>query len=237
MSDNKVQFGIKEFKEALPSHMKKNVDMHLIDKVNAIIESDDDREAFKEDIIGLSTILKEGKFKLENYVCAVKYIRHKMMGKTNTEAYKLTFPEKYAKWIDMGKTSKDISAATTIYNKGKLVNLVREAAMIPVYVYNADIYQEAINTQVEIMRNDKVSPKVRSDAANSIMSHIKPPEVKKVELDLGITENSALAGLKEVSARLAEQQRQSLQDGSMTAKEVAEQTFAVIDNDTGEIEE
>lgn len=234
--ENKVQFGIEEFKDALPVQMKKNVNMNLIDRVNAIIDSDEDKEAFKEDIIGLSTILKDGKFKLENYVCAVKFVRYTMMGRTNTEAYKLTFPEKYAKWIDMGKTNKDISAAVTIYNKGKLVNLVREAAMIPVYVYNADIYQEAINTQVEIMRNTNVSPKVRSDAANSIMSHIKPPEVKKVELDLGVSEDSALTGLRDVTAKLIEQQKKALESGSLSAKEIAEQNFVVIDNDTGEVD-
>lgn len=228
---------MQDFKDAIPQQMKKNVNVALMDKVNDILEHDEEREAFRSNILGMSHVLKEGKFKLESYVNAVRYISFTMMGKTNQESYALTFPEKIKEWDARGKSAKDISAAVCIYNKSKLVNLVREAALIPAHIYNADIFQEAINTQAEIMRDPKASHKVRSDAANSLMTHLKRPESQKVELDIGVKEDSAIDQLRQQTAKLVEQQRTMIAAGGMTAKEVAEQDIVIINNDTGEIDD
>ena len=222
-----------EFKDALPAQMKKNVNQDLIDKVNTIMANDDEREQFRDNIIGMSYVLKEGKFKLDSYVNAVRYIGFTMMGKTNQESYALTFPDKLKDWNMKGKTAKDISAAVAIYNKSKLVNLVREAAMIPAHIYNQDIFQKAINIQLELAMNAS-SEKVRSDAANSLMTHLKAPETKKVELDIAVKEDSAIANLRETTAKLIEQQKAMLASKGMSAKEVAEQNIMIID---GEYEE
>ena len=222
-----------EFKDALPVQMKKNVNQDLIDKVNAIMDSDEEREQFRDNIIGMSYVLKEGKFKLDSYVNAVRYIGFTMMGKTNQESYALTFPDKLKQWNMKGKTAKDISAAVAIYNKSKLVNLVREAALIPAHIYNADVFQEAINVQAELMRTAN-SEKVRSDAANSLLTHLKRPETQRVELDIAVKEDSAIASLRETTAKLVEQQKAMLASSGMSAKEVAEQNIMIID---GEYEE
>lgn len=224
-----------DFKSALPAHMKKNVNKDLIDKVNDIMTKDEEREQFRENIVGMSYVLKEGKFKLESYVNAVRYIMFTMMGKSNQESYSLTFPDKVNDWHTMGKTAKDISSAVAIYNKSKLVNLVREAALIPAHIYNADVFQKAINTQVELMTSAK-SEKVRSDAANSLLTHLKQPETKKIELDIGVKEDSAIANLRETTAKLVAQQKAMVDAGMMNAKEIAEQRLTVIDGEFTEIE-
>lgn len=235
MSNDMIQktevMTMNDFKDALPAQMKKNVNVQLMDKVNAILAEDEEREAFRSNIIGMSHVLKEGKFKLESYVNAVRYIGFTMMGNNNQMSYSLTFPEKIRDWDARGKSAKDISAAVAIYNKSKLVNLVREAALIPAHIYNADVFQEAINEQAKIMRDPTVSAKVRSDAANSLMTHLKRPEKQKVELDIGVKEDSAIANLRETTAKLVEQQRTMIAAGGMSAKEVAEQEIVVIEHD------
>lgn len=220
---------IEDFKNAMPAQMKKNVSIDLMNRVNDILAHDEEREAFRSNILGMSHVLKEGKFKLESYVNAVRYIGYTMMGNTNQHSYALTFPDKIREWDDRGKSSKDISAAVAIYNKSKLVNLVREAALIPAHIYNADIYQEAINMQVKIMNDNTVSPKVRSDAANSLLTHLKRPETKKVELDLGVKEDSVLTSLRETTAKLVAQQNMMIKGNVLSTQEVAEQVFEVID--------
>lgn len=216
-----------EFKNALPVQMKKNVNQDLINKINKIMDDDDEREQFRDNIIGMSYVLKEGKFKLDSYVNAVRYIGFTMMGKTNQESYALTFPKKLMDWNAKGKSAKDISAAVAIYNKSKLVNLVREAALIPAHIYNADTFQEAINVQAELMRTAN-SEKVRSDAANSLLTHLKRPETQKVELDIGVREDSAIASLRDTTAQLVAQQKAMLKSGGMNAQEIAEQKMVVV---------
>lgn len=225
-----TQMTTTEFKDALPAQMKKNVNQDLIDKVNKIMANDDDREQFRDNIVGMSYVLKEGKFKLESYVNAVRYITFTMMGKTNQESYALTFPDKMRAWNTQGKTAKDISSAVSIYNKSKLVNLVREAALIPAHIYNADVFQEAINVQAELMRSAN-SEKVRSDAANSLLTHLKRPETQKVELDIGVKEDSAIASLRDTTAKLVEQQKAMLKSGAMSAQEVAEQKMVIMEGE------
>lgn len=222
-----------EFKDCLPIQMKRNVNTDLMSKVNDLLEHDDQREAFRSNIIGMSHVLKEGKFKLESYVNAVRYIGFTMMGNTNQASYALTFPSKVKEWDARGKTAKDISSAVAIYNKSKLVNLVREAALIPAHIYNADVYQQAINKQAEIMNNSDASFKVQSDAANSLLTHLKRPEAQKVELDIGVKEDSAIANLRNTTAKLVEQQRAMIANGGMSAKEAAEQE--VVINQNGDI--
>lgn len=211
-----------EFKLALPPQMKRNVNTQLIDRINSILTDDVERDSFRDNIVGMSYILKEGKFKLDNYVSAVRYVGFSMMGKKNQESYALTFPDKIRDWNLAGKSAKDISAAVAIYNKSKLVNLVREAAMIPACIYNADVFQEAINTQATLMRTAN-SEKVRSDAANSLLTHLKPPEVKKVELDIGVKQDSAIAALRDTTAKLVAEQRAMIGSGQLSAQGIAEQ--------------
>lgn len=219
-----------EFKDALPVQMKRNMNQHLLNKVNAILADEDERDAFKDNIIGMTHILKDGKFKLEDYVNAVRYIGFTMMGKSNQESYSLTFPDKVKRWNKLGKTAKEISSSVSIYNKRKLVNLVREAALIPAHIYNADVFQQAINTQAELMLHAN-SEKVRSDAANSLLTHLKRPETQRVELDIAVSEDSAIAALRDTTAQLVAQQKAMLQAGGMDAQEIAEQRLVVIEGE------
>ena len=211
-----------EFKEALPAHMKKNVNTHLLDKVNTLIASDTERETFRDNIIGLSHVLKEGKFKLDNYINAVRFISYTMMGKSNQESYSLTFPDKMRQWQQLNKSPKDISSAVAIYNKSKLVNLVREAAMIPVHVYNVDLFNEALSVQANLMRDQKVSPMVRQQAAACLIKELRPPETQKVELDIAVKEDSAIAALRDTTAKFVAEQKAMINGGIMNAKDVAE---------------
>lgn len=85
---------------------------------------------------------------------------------------------------------------------------------------NAPLYQEALNVQAELMRNAR-SEKVRSDAANSILNQLKINEAKKIQLDIGIKENDAIAELKATTLELVAQQRAMIESRVMNTKEIA----------------
>ena len=65
------------------------------------------------------------------------------------------------------------------------------------------------------------SEKVQSDAANSLMIHLKPPEEKQVNLSIGLEETDSIKELKATIATLAEVQVNSIESKKWTAGEIA----------------
>jgi len=217
---------IDQFKQALPANLKKSVNPSLIAEINKKLNDPDMYETYRENLLGYTHVMKEGKFKVSSYIDAVKYVSYKLMGKTNIDAFSLTFPDKVKRWQTQGVASKDIASYVTAYNKSKLVNLIYEQTLTPFWVINQDVYQKAINTQLELMQTAQ-SEKVRSDAANSILTHLKPPETKKVELDIGLKEDSAINALRDATAKLAEQQIEAIRSGKQNAQEVAHSSLLI----------
>lgn len=223
---------LEQFKEALPDKIKKSVSQELVDKVNQTLSEPELYEAYRENLLSYTKVLTEGRYKVSDYVNAVRYVSHKLMGCTNIEAYSKTFPDKIQRFSVQGVSSKDIASYVSIYNKSKLVNAIFEQTLIPSFVLNQDLYQKALNTQAELMITAR-SEKVRSDAANSLLTHLKPPEVKKVELDIGVKEDGSIQHLRKATLELARQQRLMLEAGMMDAKAIAQQSLVI---DMGEAE-
>ena len=223
---------VEEFKEALPAKLKKSVNQSLIDQINQTLSDPDLWESYRENLISYTSVLQEGKFKMSNYLDAVKYVSHKLRGLTNKRAYALTFPHKLARWQQQGVSEKDQSSYISAYNKSKLVNLIYEQTLIPTWVLNQDLYQQALNTQAELMLTAN-SEMVRTTAANSILQQLKPPETQKVELDVNVKEDSSIAELRRTTMELAAQQRAAIQSGTMDAQEIAHSKIIV----DGEYEE
>jgi hypothetical protein len=221
------------FRTALPDKVKKTVNQELLDSINKTLNDPDMYETYRDNLISYASVMADGKFKMESYVSAVKYVSHKLMGATNIAAYVKTFPDKYQDFINRGVDTKDIASYVTAYNKSKLVNLIMEQTLIPSYVLNQDLYQKALNVQAELMLTAK-SEKVRSDAANSLLTQLKMPEVNKVQLDVNVKEDGSIAALRESTLELVKQQRLMVEAGAMNAQEVAHSKL-VIDVESREL--
>lgn len=216
-----------ELKEALPSHLRSAVSDALVQKVNTLAADPEEARVVRDNMVSYTSVLAEGRFKVEDYVNAVVYVSHKLLGNSNQAAWKKTFPQRYQTLVARKATEKDISAYVAAFNKNKLVNLIMEQSLIPTWVLNADIYQKAINTQFDLMTDDKISPKVRTEAANSLLTHLKRPETKKVELEIGARENSGMDELRGLMAQLAERQQALIAQGANT-REIAHQSLRDI---------
>ena len=217
---------IEQFRMALPDKVKKSVNQELIDSINNVLIDPEMLESYRDNLVSYTKVMADGRFKVPEYVNAVRYVSHKLMGCTNIEAYTKTFPDKYTRFVANGVQAKDIASYVTAYNKSKLVNLIFEQTLIPSYVLNQDMYQRALNVQADLMVNAK-SEKVRCDAANSLLTQLKMPEVTKVELDIGIKEDSSINVLRQATLELARQQRLSMEAGQMTAEGVAHSKLTI----------
>lgn len=209
-----------ELKQALPKSIRQGVSAKLMQSLNRLINSPELSHNFKDNLLGFTTVMKEGRFKLTDYINAVRYVSYRLLGSTNIEAYTKTFPDRFNRMVAEGLSDKQISSYVAAYNKTKLVTMVYEQSMMPSYIVNADIHQKAINTLAELMLTAK-SEKVRADAANALVGHLKPPEVRKFELNVKQTEDSSISELREATIALARQQRAMIEAGMKNAQEVA----------------
>lgn len=211
---------VEQFKEALPAKLKKNINTEVIDQINELLADPDMYEQYRDNLMSYTNVMMEGKFKLSSYISAVKYVSHKLMNCTNLLAYTKTFPDKYADFLARGVSSSDISSYVHAYNSSKLVNLIYVQTLTPIAVLNNHMVQKALNVQADLMVNAK-SEKVRSDAANSILTHLKLPETQKIELDIGVKGDSSIDALRASTMELVAMQRRMIEAGSMSATEMA----------------
>lgn len=211
---------IEQFQEALPEKMKKSVNKEIIDQINKTLSDPELYEQYRDNLLSYTRVMQDGKFKITQYLDAVRYVGFKLMGMTNQEAYNRAFPEKLARFMLQNVQAKDIASYVTAYNKSKLVTLLYEQTMIPTSILNQDLFQKALNVQAELMMTAN-SEKVRSDAANSLINALKPPETKKVELNVGMREDQSISSLREATLELVAQQKQMIQSGLVNAQQVA----------------
>lgn len=214
---------LEEVKETLPKHLKSVVTQALVDKVNNIAADPEMAEHIRQSFVSYTSVLQEGKFKTEDYLSAVAYVSYKVMGYTNQESYKRTFPKRYTDMVARGMDDKVISSYVAAYNKNKLVNLILEQTLVPTWVLNQDLYQKAINVQAELMLGAQ-SEKVRTEAANSLLTHLKKPETKQVELNIGVKEPEGLNELRDMMTSMAQRQQDLIGQG-VTTREIAHQKF------------
>lgn len=211
---------VEQFQQALPDKMKKSVNQELVDSINQTLGDPESFEYYRNNLLSYTKVIQDGRFKIQEYINAVRYVSFKLMGCSNIDAYSRTFPDKIQRFSAQGVAAKDVASYVTAYNKSKLVNLIYEQSLIPSYVLNQDMYQKALNVQAELMLTAK-SEKVKTDAANSLLTHLRPPEVKKVELEIGTKEDSSIAQLRQATLELAKQQRLMLEAGAANVQEIA----------------
>ena len=201
-----------EIAKALPPNLKSAVTDQLVDMVNNITQDQMAAENIRENFISFAHVMKEGRFKTEDYLNAVAYVSYKHMGLSNKDAYFKVFPSRHAHLVAKGTSEKDIAAYVAAYHRGKLVNLIMEQSLVPVWIVNQDLFQRALNVQADLMMN-AASEKVRSDAANSILTNLQKPKDSMTNINLDLRENSGMQELKDTLAQLAQGQRSAIEGG------------------------
>ncbi len=217
----KDQLSLQELRNAVPKKSKNTVTQELVDTINQMAYDEEFMQDYRNNILGYVGILKDGRYKVTDYLNAVRYVSFRLMGNNKITSYIKTFPDRYEKFLLKGASAKTISSYSTSYSKGELVIQLLEQSMVPVYIMNQDMFQEALNKQKSIMNNDEASFKVQSDAANSLLTHLKPPEEKKVDIQIDVKQHSYIDDLRKSAEEFAEKQVNSIAAGEKTAQEIA----------------
>ena len=202
---------------------KRKVSKDLVAKLHRLASDDEFADAYKSNIITYASILKNGRYKVEQYINAVKFVTHRVSGMSSFDAYNLVFPEKIKMWEEEGRDGKRMSVNISIFSNGDLVVAIMEQAKIPTHILNHGLFQEALNVAADIMRNSG-SDLARVKALDSILTNTKSPEVSKIELDVGIKQNSIIGDLRSVVQDMAILQAKDIEAGK-AVKLIAESTI------------
>ena len=222
-----------QLQASMPKKFRHNVTDDMITFINST-EGDEFRDIYKDNLVSFADVIEKGRYKMLDYINAVKFVSYKLIGDSNTIAYAKTFPERYQRLVDKNTPAKTIASFSTAYNKGDLVHKILERTLVPVHILNMDVHQEAINTQAELMRSAK-SETVRQKAAECLITQLKAPEAAKIEVDVSYN-NSSIDDLRETTRALAQQQLKMIQSGAVTAEHVAHSDIIARKQDTVETE-
>jgi len=224
------QLTIDQFQRVLPKQVKAKLTPDMIKNINGVISDPGIRDNYRDNLLSYTNVMQDGKYKIQSYIDAVRYVSHKLMGSSNVEAYTKTFPNRYQRVVNENKhlepeaIGKILSSYVAAYNKTKLVVKVFEQTLVPSHILNADMYQKALNRQAFLMTHAS-SEKVQSDAANSLLTHLKMPEVNKIELDIGVKQDKSIDMLRAATLELAKEQQAAIKRGDVTAKDIAHSTI------------
>lgn len=221
---------VESLKSSVPTPIKSCITPDLVDLLNNVAADQTTAELIRENFISYSGILNDGRYKTEDYLNAVKYVSYKLLKNTNQDAYIKTFPDRYAKLLANGTASKDIASFVSAYSKNKLVTKLLEQSLVPFWLLNQDLRQEALNVQVDLMRNAN-SEKVRSDAANSVLSHLEQPKEAIAPISIDLRESKGLNELREALTSLAQAQLSAISKGTSVHEIVTQDIMDVTPKD------
>jgi hypothetical protein len=210
---------IEAVKKLVPKAQRVLITQEFLDRLEAGVGNSVIADQIKENFLTYLGVLSTGKFKIEDYISAVKFISHKLMGKSNIDAYVATFPERYQRLRDEGQ--EQIDSFVSAYSKNKLVMRIYEQTIVPSHVLNAPLHQEALN---ELARMIKTLPDGQNKikACEAILNYTKAPDVIKGELTIGLDQQETITELRNVTEELAEMYKGMLEKGHKSLKQIAE---------------
>ena len=211
---------LESVRKLVPKNQRTLITQEFLDKLEASVNDNLVAEQFKENFVTYLNVLSKGKYKMEDYINAVKYVSFKLLGYSNINAYTATFPERYERLKTEGQTQ--IEAFVSMYNKNKLVMQIYEQTIVPSYVLNAPMHQQALNTLAAMIIDDDVRGMTKVKACEAILQYTKQPDVVKGELTIGIEQSDTINDLREITENLADTYRMMLEKKGMRLKDVAE---------------
>ena len=168
---------------------------------------------------------------LQDYLNAALFVTYRNTGDTKVKAYTKTFPDRVQRMQREGQSMTHLNSYADIYSKNQCVIDIQAKMLLPTHIVCHDLFYEAMRVTVNIMNDDKVSPKVRVDAANNIMNHTKQPEIKKQELDIKINDSNEIEQLKQALFDLSAKQRNDIIEGNYSVVDVINQNIYIEDKD------
>lgn len=211
---------VDKLKSLFPSK-KAAITQETADIIN-LVQKDPEFDGHKllNNLVSLQAVMTKNSSSMNEYIDAIRFCAYIEAGETLIESYKRTFAYRdfVQERLDVpsGSTEyKELSSAATRYRKSPIVVDILTQANVPLYLmFQGTTYEAVIVLSKEM--HDAAHAKDRIAAAKAILEHVKPPENVKIELDVGVKENSAVQNLQDQLAKFAKSTTVHLEAGSAT---------------------
>jgi hypothetical protein len=205
---------------ALPSR-KNAITQELVDVLN---EVKDEAEFQGEPLLNTAVVYEKlminNKASVREFVDAIRFCAYLVtMDDNYTEAYKKTFyyrdfvKERISADTKSIKYAELTSAASRYRRNNKLVADLLVYSQAPLEIMFLGWRYKAVGVLADTMMNAKLD-RDKINAAKELLVATKGPETKRIELDIGVKENSAIASLNEQLSVMAGKQVMLLESGA-----------------------
>lgn len=211
---------IEDVQNALPSR-KNAITQELVDVLN---EVKDEAEFQGEPLLNTAVVYEKlminNKASVREFIDAIRFCAYLVtMDDNYTEAYKKTFyyrdfvKERISADTKSIKYAELTSAASRYRRNNKLVADLLVYSQAPLEIMFLGWRYKAVGVLADTMMNAKLD-RDKINAAKELLVATKGPETKRIELDIGVKENSAIASLNEQLSVMAGKQVMLLESGA-----------------------
>lgn len=211
---------VEDVQNALPSR-KNAITQELVDVLN---EVKDEAEFQGEPLLNTAVVYEKlminNKASVREFIDAIRFCAYLVtMDDNYTEAYKKTFyyrdfvKERISADTKSIKYAELTSAASRYRRNNKLVADLLVYSQAPLEIMFLGWRYKAVGVLADTMMNAKLD-RDKINAAKELLVATKGPETKKIELDIGVKENSAIASLNEQLSVMAGKQVMLLESGA-----------------------
>lgn len=162
-------------------------------------------------------------YTLTDYINAIRYCSYlESNGGNSAQAYAKTFGHRefVQRCTAEGRSLQDksnLTSASTRYRKSPLVVKILTQSEVPLYLMFQGYRYKAINVLVDRMENAKYD-KDRINAADRLLTHLKPPENVKIELDVGVKKDEIVSKYESLLENMVKRQKELLASGEQLDK-------------------
>lgn len=232
---------VEDIKRAIPSR-KNTITQELVDIINhSLTEPEFQGESLLETASTYEKVIQSrAGISVKDYLYAIKFCAYLVSVDDNfTEAYRKTFfNREFVKERANAPTDsvgyKELTAAASRYRRSKLVVDILTLSQVPLDMLFTGYRYKAVMVLADRMENSKMD-KDKIAAAKELLAATKGPDNLKIELDVGVKENSAVEQLNEQLAVMAARQRTMLESGVSNLGELGGLKVKVDDYIDGEI--
>lgn len=216
---------IDEVKQAMPK--KKNfITQEAVDIINSsLVDPEFQGESLLQTASTYEAVLKGARASVPEYLNAIRFCSYMTTNNSNyTEAYKKVFADREFVKLRAHLPTDDpkygeLTSAASRYRRTKLVIDILTASQVPLDLIFTGHRYKAVGILAEVMENGKYD-RDRINAAKELLAATKGADNVKIELDVGVSESSAVQQLNDQLAEIAGRSLKHLEAGSTSLKEL-----------------
>ena len=216
---------IEDVKQAMPK--KKNfVTQEAVDIINSSMNDPEFQgESLLQTASTYEAVLKGARASVPEYLNAIRFCAYMATNNSNyTEAYKKVFAQRdFVKERAHLPTDSvkygELTSAASRYRRTKLVVDILTASQVPLDMIFAGARYKAIGVLADVMENGRYD-RDKINAAKELLAATKGPDNMKIELDVGVSESSAVQQLNDQLAEIAGRSLKHLEAGATSLNEL-----------------